>query len=595
MYNLRMAVIQFIVWPTWLLVIGLAATGSSSLTINTTLGTVIGTTATYQGVNVSVFYGIPFAKPPVGALRFKPPEAAAPWTGARNASDLPNSCWQIPNSQVTVNGSRNATITFSEDCLYLNLWIPEGTTAPKAVMVWIYGGGFSGGTSTVDLYNGLTLAARKNIIVASFNYRVGPLGFVYCGNPDCPGNVGLLDQVMALKWVKDNAERLGGDPARITIFGESAGAASVGFHLLSTLSRDLYTNAIMMSSSPTVPWGIQVHDDAVKRTQTFAKVLGSPASSLSEAVAYLKSASPELMVNKQFELNAYYADLPFAPVVDGTFLTNHPLNLIAEGKVKNTSILIGVVKNEGSLFLIAGLPSIFGNRDPNPVSSSQYDTVVGALLGPLNVTTASVKDFAKAHYYDSLPPWSRGSYLESSEAICGDTLFKCPVVNFAQSYSSQVKGQVFMYSFEHRVNSSAFAKWIGVPHAGELEIFFGRPWSEERASYTDEERSLSDEIMSRISNFAKTGNPNNGSPSPNVTWPEYTTGEAKYLVMESGQMRVDQGLRFRECEFWQRTVPLLQAATLPSEPCPSRNGSPVSWSSVAQILVSVIAAAVLIQ
>ncbi|NXC45228.1 ACES Acetylcholinesterase, partial [Penelope pileata] len=181
------------------------------------------------------FLGIPYAQPPLGPLRFQAPRPAQPWPGVRDAGSQPFACFQpVDTTFPGFGGSEmwNPNREMSEDCLYLNVWAPH--PPPRrgaAVLVWIYGGGFSSGAGSP--YDGRYLAGAEGVLVVSMNYRVGALGFLALpGHPEAPGNAGLLDQRLALRWVQENIAAFGGDPAAVTLFGESAGAASVGLHLL---------------------------------------------------------------------------------------------------------------------------------------------------------------------------------------------------------------------------------------------------------------------------------------------------------------------------------------------------------------------------
>ncbi|PIO64067.1 Carboxylesterase [Teladorsagia circumcincta] len=190
-----------------------------------------------NGKSLTQFLGIPFAEPPTGNLRFQKPIPKEPWRNPLNATSLPNSCIQSPDTYFgNFSGATmwNANTPTSEDCLYLNVFVPGKVDPNKrlAVMVWVYGGGFFSGTST-----------EENVILVSVNYRVSVLGFLYLGKREAPGNMGLWDQQLALKWVHENIDVFGGDLTRITLFGESAGAASVNMHMLSPHSTPYFQEA----------------------------------------------------------------------------------------------------------------------------------------------------------------------------------------------------------------------------------------------------------------------------------------------------------------------------------------------------------------
>lgn len=178
------------------------------------------------GKKVDAWFGIPYAQPPIGSLRFKRPHEPSMWQGIKNATKHPNTCFQILDGMFpNFSGSEmwNANTELSEDCLYLNVVVPRPRPKNATVMVWIYGGGFYSGTSTLDVYDLRTLAAEENVIMVSMQYRVASLGFLYSGTDDAPGSVGLLDQNLALKWIHRNIHKFGGDRNKVCLFGESAG------------------------------------------------------------------------------------------------------------------------------------------------------------------------------------------------------------------------------------------------------------------------------------------------------------------------------------------------------------------------------------
>ena len=217
-------------------------------------------------------------------LRFKKPEPIGPWQDIHDATKLPNSCPQWRRDKYPgfkCEEILNPNTPISEDCLYLNLWVPtkfrphnNNGISNATVMIWIHGGGYTKGTSTIDLYNGLTLAAMNDVIVASFNYRLGALGFLYLGTEEAPGNTGLYDQALAIQWIKDNIHFFGGNPDSITIFGESAGAESITAHFLSPVSSHLVKRAILQSNVVTASWGSISGENARNFSQILAKDVG---------------------------------------------------------------------------------------------------------------------------------------------------------------------------------------------------------------------------------------------------------------------------------------------------------------------------------
>lgn len=224
-----------------------------------------------NGKLVTEYLGVPFAEPPIGNLRFRKPIPKQPWRSLLNATSMPLACIQSEDTAFgDFEGATmwNANTPTSEDCLYLNMIVPGKVDPSKrlAVMIWIFGGGFWSGCATLDVYDGKIFASEENIIFVSMNYRVSAFGFLYLGREEAPGNMGLWDQLMAIKWVHKNIDLFGGNPDTVTLFGESAGAASVSMHMLSPKSTPYFQRAILQSGSATAPWALESREVAVART-----------------------------------------------------------------------------------------------------------------------------------------------------------------------------------------------------------------------------------------------------------------------------------------------------------------------------------------
>ncbi|XP_059154257.1 acetylcholinesterase-like [Physella acuta] len=392
----------------------------------------------------------------------------------------------------------NPNTARSEDCLYLNVWRPScsvGCNEPKPIMVWIYGGGFYSGSTTLDVYDGSYLSAYKDVIVVSIAYRLGVLGFMFSDSDDAPGNMGLLDQTMALRWVKDNAVNLGGSPDDITLFGESAGAISVGYHLLSPLSRDLFTYAIMESASPLFELPAGKKEAALNKTIILADILSCPTDPPAAMMTCLREIDSQTITKKQWELERFYPGIPFWPLVDGYFLPDEPALMIQRGDVKNTSVIIGVNANEGTYFFVYLFMKYFPINGDGQITERQYDEILHEIFSGDSSKVSQVKQ-----EYSREPGLS---YTARLDAIYGDKRFKCPVVDFAREYA-KVGGKIYLYSFEHRVSTNPWPEWLGVAHGYEIEIVFGLPLAPS-SRYTDQERELSLKVMELWTNLAKTG------------------------------------------------------------------------------------------
>lgn len=387
---------------------------TSALRVTTTHGEIEGNSVVIDGVTVDIYLGIPFAKPPLGDLRFRAPAPIDPWTEVKETKTPPNSCIQTKDGsfkQFKGVEMWNANTELSEDCLYLNLWVPRTNNTSKLSMVWIYGGSFTTGTSTLDVYDGQYLAARQGIIVASLQYRLGVLGFLYTGTEEAPGNMGLLDQQAAMSWIYYNIESFGGDNSKITIIGESSGAASVSHHLLANSSWPYFNNAIMLSSTSLSPWAIDKPKNLLQDTQTFAKRMNCSDSDLGEILKCLRSVEAMILEDNQWYVNDKNIGT-FSPTIDGTFLTDYPANLLSSGKIKDTDILLGNTKDEGEYFMIYFYPDLFPAEfidNPRPLNREQF---LKAMRKESGCQDDLECDGVLYTYESSALPSKRGSYRD---------------------------------------------------------------------------------------------------------------------------------------------------------------------------------------
>ncbi len=349
-----------------------AAAALCSLTATAQIKQVAVTGGQVQGVpnhGVSSFRGIPFAAPPLGELRWKAPQPVKPWDGVKQADEFGRSCMQDPNMLTMFGAPANP----SEDCLYLNVWTPAKSPSDKLpVMVWIYGGGFAAGTSSIAGYDGTRLAL-KGVVLVSINYRVGAMGFLALPEltregrkapaEGSAGNYGLQDQIAGLQWVKQNIAKFGGDPSRVTIFGESAGGISVSMLTASPAAKGLFHRVISESGGSFAPLkhaneggqNVPPLKVAEAHGQAFLKKLG--VSNLKAA----RALSAEAIQNAQGR--GLSGD--FWPVADGVVLIGDQYELYQAGKFSDTPILIGTNSDEGGLFVPRhGCAGGFRGADP---------------------------------------------------------------------------------------------------------------------------------------------------------------------------------------------------------------------------------------
>ncbi|NXT00798.1 ACES Acetylcholinesterase, partial [Jacana jacana] len=477
----------------------------------------------------------------------------------------------------------NPNREMSEDCLYLNVWVPPippsssssppHQTPPKLVpvLVWIYGGGFYSGSATLDVYDGRYLAAAEGLVVVSMNYRVGALGFLgFPGHPEAPGNVGLLDQRLALRWVQTNVEAFGGDPGAVTLFGESAGAASIGLHLLSPPSRPLFRRAVLQSGSPNGPWVTVGAAEGRRRAATLGTLVGcgggaSGGAPLNETelLGCLRAKTPLELVEQEAAVLPQQGIFRFAfvPVVDGDFLADTPEALLGGGEAleeppgaPQVEVLLGAVQDEGTYFLVYGVPG-FGKDNESLISREEF-------LGGVRLGVPQANELAAEavvlQYTDWLDQDNPVKNREALDDIVGDHNVVCPLMHFAQRWAEK-GGKVYAYLFDHRASNLLWPPWMGVPHGYEIEFVFGQPLNP-NLNYTEEEEKLSRRIMRYWGNFARTGDPNEPWERER-RWPLYTASGQRYARLNAHPLAVAQGLRAQPCAFWTRFLPKLLNVT----------------------------------
>ncbi|XP_054609115.1 acetylcholinesterase [Dunckerocampus dactyliophorus] len=550
-----------------LLIPAITAQSEADLTVQTRDGRVRGIhMPVLERGHVTAFLGIPFAEPPMGKRRFRPAEPKQMWTGVYDANYYPKACYQFVDTTFPgFTGSEmwNPNREMSEDCLYLNVWVPPSPRPHNlTVMVWIYGGGFYSGSSSLDVYDGRYLAYSETVIVVSMNYRIGAFGFLALdGSSEAPGNVGLLDQRMALQWVQDNIHHFGGNPKQVTIFGESAGGASVGFHLLSPDSRPLFTRAILQSGVPNTPWATVSPAEARRRATLLAKLVGCNGGNDTELVDCLRTKTPQELIDQEFQVLPWPSifRFSFVPVVDGDVVPDTPEAMLNSGNFKDTQVLLGVNQDEGTYFLLYGAPG-FSKDNDNLIS--REDFLEGVKLSVPHANDIGLEAVV-LQYTDWMDENNGVKNRDALDDIVGDHNVICPLAFFARSYAQhnalKSNAGVFLYLFDHRASNLPWPEWMGVIHGYEIEFVFGLPL-EKRFNYTQEEEKLSRRMMRYWANFARTGNPNvyvDGTVENRKRWPQFTVSEQKYVGLNTEPMKVHKGLRNQMCAFWNHFLPRL--------------------------------------
>lgn len=450
---------------------------------------------------IRVFLGIPFAASPVGDLRWKPPAPVQPWEGVKEANEYSATCPQAMKASAA-SLSCSPALNMSENCLYLNVWTPAKSADEKLpVMVFFYGGGFTSVAGSMPAYNGTTLA-KKGVIVVTPNYRIGALGFLAHPQLDAEsphnasGNYGILDQQAALLWVKDNIEAFGGDPSRVTIFGQSAGAESTLVHLASPESRGLYQQAIV-ESGPFWAHGAIINATHSKAdAETFgiwyARSLGYSGP---DAIAQMRKLDPATLINATpSSPSSFWSThtVMFEPNVDGWILPDTLDETFLLHKENPVPLIIGNNANDGT--------TLAANAN---MTVKEYEAFLESRFGGDSGTV-----------FSRYPANSTAEVQLRLAQIMTDYDFT-DAVKFAAGSMGDISPDTYVYRYSYIIPGQP----EGAFHGSETILLFGVP-----GFSTDP--AVAENIVDLWTRFAKTGNPNGGM---NVTWPNYTREAGRYL------------------------------------------------------------------
>lgn len=516
-----------------------------SLCVATEAGTV-------QGVadgDVIAFRGIPYAAPPTGELRFKPPQPAAPWSGVRDGSSFKSICPQLQDAleaytepgELVFNALTQSPVTIydNEDCLYLNVWTPRLDRGRRPVMVFIHGGAFLVGGASSPVYAGAALA-RQDVVMVTLQYRLGALGYLELGGLDPAyagsGNNGLRDQIAALAWVKRHAAAFGGDPDNITVFGESAGAISVSALLGTRQPQGLFRRAIIQSGAASL-----MHDRDVQRAAT-AQFL-QPDLPLKTLADLRRATTRELLLQQQAVLASSEAgDNLFAPAVDGDLVPRDPYRALAQGNARGIDLMVGATQDEMNYWAMYSI-------DLSNMFVQDWTPVPGITLPATRVMTPDFKRLVDASRADGRtlddiyaawvaannPPRGNRNESQTLELLqVHDAVMIQPTLRMAeQQIAGQPGASTYVYRFQWKVPRSLLlsdAQDLGAVHALDLYFALGNPQALSDISapgagglltnpqQAAEIRALAQSMSSAWVNFARTGNPNGPKVPP---WPAY--------------------------------------------------------------------------
>ena len=444
-------------------------------------GKIEGSTA----AEVTSFKGIPYAAPPVGDLRWEPPQPAAHWSGIRKATEYGHDCMQLPfPSDAAPLGT-----TPSEDCMVMNVWVPEHHSGKLPVMVWIYGGGWVNGGSSPAVYDGSQFA-KKGIVFVSFNYRLGRFSFFAFpeltkeSKDGLLGNYGYMDQIAALKWVQRNAAAFGGDSHNVTVFGESAGGFAVHALMTSPMAAGLFQRAMvesgggrLMMNSTGLREGMNGRPSAEELGIAFARSVGI-AGDGPEALKELRALPAEKIVDGLNMATTQAASSTYAgPMIDGKLIVGQSQTLYQEGKYQHVPFLLGANSMDIGFSRAKTKEELFAPFGHNGKAAEEaYDTAAAT-----NIRFLGMK-------------------------VAADAFMVEPARFVSQTLSSQ-GDPVWEYRFGY-VASSMSKEWSGTPHATEIPFVFDTVKAKYGAALTPEDEKIAQQTNTYWANFAKTGNPN---------------------------------------------------------------------------------------
>jgi para-nitrobenzyl esterase len=498
------------------------------------------------------FLKIPYAKPPLGSLRWKSPQKNESWKGVRRENEFAAPCPQLGNPQ-------NPGST-CEDCLYLNVWTPDPAPEKAPVMVWLHGGGNFAGSASDKLpvlglsetlkpllYGGQYFASRQGVIIVTVNYRLNVMGFfahpglVPEGSPR--GNQGLLDQTMALMWVRDNIAAFGGDPGNVTLFGESAGASDVAFHVASQKSRGLFHRAVSESGGLIHPNGSNYPspEDETAKIDRFANDLGCRDSNPINQLDCLRHVSVSDLLNVAGQTNPVTgtdADYSFGPVVDGQggFFLDQPRVLFEQGDIAKVPYLIGSNTDEGTLFTLLDWP----------LTEKAYESELSRRYGIESLP--SLLELYPAENFNR-------NYHAALSRVVGDQMLVSVTDDLAR-LAAQAGSDVFMYNFNipWNITPSVLGLFpemvanviLGATHSSEIGFVFGNPYNP-----SDSEQFVADTMNTFWATFARNGNPN--FPGAPAVWPAFKPdADGNDLRMQMDKhWQILTNFRKKECAFWQ--------------------------------------------
>ena len=482
----------------------------------------------YINEGISIFKGIPYAEPPIGELRLNNPKSKKDWDDVLEATEFGPEAPQPYN----LNTPLPRPIQSEENCLTLNIWTPANDSEKRPVMVWIHGGAFIYGSSSRRLYDGLHLVQRGNVVVVTINYRLGPFANFFI--PGAKANAGMLDQILALEWVKDNIGYFGGDTENVTIFGESAGAFSVCALMVMPKAKGLF-NRVIAQSGAAHPLGLR--KSVLKRS---SEELMSELNLKPDQIDTFRKLPWVDIIKATHRLNRKAASrgirLSFSPYIDGDTIPHHPLKAINEGYAKDIELIIGSNFEESKFNHL-----VFPNFKP-----ADLNNLSKRMNGQLRLTIE--KDYDLDNIINTYRTSREKNKLPAEpqdilDAFNTDNTFRIPAIKFAEAQSKHQKN-TYMYLFSWRLPNI-----YGAMHGLEIGFIFNRFFNVDIPTLpkkSEETETLSKNMMDSWIRFARTGNPNHTSIPK---WPSYDIENRSTIIFDKEIKIWDDPLK-KERKMW---------------------------------------------
>ncbi|XP_067618822.1 juvenile hormone esterase-like [Eurosta solidaginis] len=536
----------------YLVIALIAADNANAVHVNTTLGTILGTALKSRlGIDFKAFRGIRYASAPVGILRFRNPIPYLPWKP--NIYDATQDGPMCP--QVTEN-----ITDLSEDCLRLNVYTRD-IRGRKPVVVYLHPGGFYSVSGQSKNFAGPEHLMDRDIVLVTLNYRLGTLGFLAVGSAEAPGNAGLKDQVEALRWVQRHISNFGGDPNSVTLLGYSAGSFSIGLHMMSPMSKELFHRAIMMSSTPLGQFHFEKHQKILSDRQ--AELLNCPREPAAILVDCLNQKSMMDFVNTQeqmFDFN-WNPIFNWFPVIEEDFgqerfLVEQPYKSVLTKNLHKVPLLIGITQHE----FIGGAYNLLNNETTKAWLNEDFDKYapIAVIYERDTPRSKCISKTFKTKYLsnttlelpDSLEPFGK--------------LYSDGVIGFSYHRFLDLISQVipvYTYLFTYSGRYSHFYldnKVYGAVHHDELLYIFRVPGMTPPFKQTDPENDVIENVARMWTEFAKKGDPNNKNDPylKSLSWPLYSQGSKPYLVIDKNLSVSDGGIFTERFKIWDQVFPV---------------------------------------